>query len=200
MTRKLAIPSLIAAALMLLPITASAHTGVGDPNGIAHGFLHPVSGLDHILAMVMVGVLAWQLGGRALWLLPASFVASMCLGGVIGVAGIPLPFVEIGIAMSVVVLGAVVAGAMRAPLATVMGLVGLFAIFHGHAHGSEMPENISGLAYAMGFIAATALLHIAGICAGVVLGRAGDRYGTMIVRAAGAASAVAGVGILVSAI
>lgn len=200
MTRKLAIPSLIAAALMLLPITASAHTGVGDPSGIAHGFLHPVSGLDHILAMVMVGVLAWQLGGRALWLLPASFVASMCLGGAIGVAGIQLPFVEIGIAVSVVVLGAVVAGAMRAPLAAVMGLVGLFAIFHGHAHGSEMPENISGLAYAMGFIAATALLHVAGICAGVALGRAGDRYGAMIVRAAGAASAVAGVGILVSAI
>lgn len=200
MTKKLAIPSFIAAALMLLPIAASAHTGVGDTSGIAHGFLHPVSGLDHILAMVMVGVLAWQLGGRALWLLPVSFVASMCLGGVIGVAGIALPFVEIGIAMSVVVLGTVVAGAMRAPLAVVMSLVGLFAIFHGHAHGSEMPENISGLAYAAGFISATALLHAVGICAGFVLARAGDRYGALVVRAAGAMSAIAGIGILVNAI
>lgn len=184
------------ALLALLPTAALAHTGVGATSGFAHGFGHPISGLDHILAMVMVGVLAWQLGGRAQWLVPAAFVAVMAVGGALGVAGIEIPFVEIGIALSVVVLGAMVALGMKAPLALAIGLVGLFAIFHGHAHGTEMPQDASGLAYAAGFMIATALLHLAGIGAGLLIGRAGASYGPAAVRSAGGVAAVAGVGIL----
>lgn len=185
-----------AAALVLLPTAALAHTGVGATSGFAHGFSHPISGLDHILAMVMVGVLAWQLGGRALWLMPAAFVAVMAVGGALGVSGIEIPFVETGIALSVIVLGAMVALGVKAPLAVAMGLVGLFAIFHGHAHGTEMPQDASGLAYAAGFMIATALLHLAGIGAGFLIGRAGASYGPAVVRSAGGVAAVAGVGIL----
>ena len=124
-------------ALFLAPTAALAHVGVGDTSGFAHGFMHPLSGLDHQLAMILVGVFAYQLGGRALWLVPLTFVSIMALGGFLGVAGIPVPFVEIGIALSVIVLGAVVAFGVKAPLAVAMGAVGLFAIFHGHAHGSK---------------------------------------------------------------
>jgi len=185
-----------AATLALLPTAALAHTGIGATSGFAHGFGHPISGLDHILAMVMVGVLAWQLGGRALWLVPAAFVAVMAVGGALGVAGIDIPFVETGIALSVIVLGAMVALGVKAPLAVAMGLVGLFAIFHGHAHGAEMPETAGGLAYAAGFMIATAMLHVAGIAAGILIGRAGASYGPAVVRSAGGIAAVAGVGIL----
>lgn len=188
--------SAIAAGLALLPAAAFAHTGVSETSGFGHGFGHPISGLDHILAMVMVGVFAWQLGGRALWLVPSTFVLVMALGGALGVAGIELPFVEIGIALSVIVLGAVVASSIKAPVATAMGLVGLFAVFHGHAHGAEMPEDVGGLAYAAGFMLATALLHAAGIGAGVLIGTAGDRFGPAAVRTAGGAAAVTGVGLL----
>jgi urease accessory protein len=161
-----------------------------------HGFSHPVSGLDHVLAMVMVGVLAWQLGGRALWLVPASFVGVMAAGGVLGVAGAGVPFVELGIAVSVVALGAMVALGIKAPVAIAMGVVGLFAIFHGHAHGAEMPEDAGGIAYAAGFMIATALLHLAGIGLGFLLGRTDASRGSVFVRAAGGFAAVAGIGIL----
>ncbi len=187
---------LLAVPMALLPAVAFAHTGVGEASGFAHGFAHPVSGLDHILAMVMVGILAWQLGGRALWLVPASFVLVMALGGGLGVAGVDVPFVEVGIALSVVVLGAMVALGVNAPVAAAMGLVGLFAIFHGHAHGAEMPEDAGGVAYAAGFMLATALLHAAGLAAGFLIGRAGQHYGRAVVRAAGAFAAAAGLGIL----
>lgn len=182
-------------ALALLPTAALAHTAVGATSGFVHGFGHPISGLDHILAMVMVGVLAWQLGGRALWLVPAAFVAVMAVGGTLGVAGIDVPFVETGIALSVIVLGAMVALGVKAPLAIAMGLVGLFAVFHGHAHGAEMPETAGGLAYAAGFMLATALLHVAGIGAGFLIGRASASYGPAMVRSAGGIVAIAGVGI-----
>jgi urease accessory protein len=109
-----------------------------------HGFEHPISGLDHILAMVMVGVFAWQLGGRALWLVPMSFVLMMAAGGALGVAGIDVPFVEVGIAFSVIVLSMGVALGIKTPVAAAMAVVGLFAIFHGHAHGAEMPEDAGG--------------------------------------------------------
>ena len=154
-------PLLALAALMALaPSAAFAHTGVGDTVGFAHGFMHPITGIDHVLAMVMVGVFAWQLGGRALWLVPTTFVLVMAIGGALGVAGIGVPFVEAGIALSVIVLGAIVAFGIKAPVAVAMAVVGLFAVFHGHAHGSEMPESAAGMAYGLGFMLATALLHL----------------------------------------
>jgi hydrogenase/urease accessory protein HupE len=124
-------------ALCLVPTTAFAHVGIGSASGFIHGFMHPLSGLDHQLAMVLVGIFAYRLGGRALWLVPLTFVSVMALGGFLGVARIPVPFVEVGIALSVIVLGAIVAFGVKAPVAVAMGVVGLFAIFHGHAHGSE---------------------------------------------------------------
>jgi len=186
----------VAAAAVLTPAAAFAHTGVGDTSGILHGFLHPTSGLDHIVAMTMVGVFAWQLGGRALWLVPTTFVLMMAIGGALGVAGVEVPFVEVGIALSVVALGAVVALNVKAPVAAAMAVVGLFAIFHGHAHGAEMPEDAGGVAYAAGFMAATALLHAAGIAAGFVIGEASRRYGVLILRSVGGVATLAGVAML----
>jgi urease accessory protein len=159
---------------MLIPTAAFAHTGVGEAHGFVSGFAHPLGGLDHILAMVTVGIFAWQLGGRALWLVPGSFVLAMAAGATLGMAGIPLPFVEFVVAASVIVLGAVVAFARGAPIAIAMGIVALFAIFHGHAHGSEMPLDAAGGAYAAGFMLATALLHAAGIALGCAIGRVAD--------------------------
>src|SRR5262245_31494172 len=154
---------LLTAALTLIPAAAFAHTGAGEVHGFVWGFVHPLGGLDHILAMVTVGIFAWQLGGRALWLVPGTFVLLMAAGAALGMAGLPLPFVEFGIAASVVVLGSIVAFARRAPIAVAVGIVGLFAIFHGHVHGTEMVLNAAGGAYAAGFLLATALLHLAGI-------------------------------------
>jgi urease accessory protein len=197
MTSKLARTLPAAATAILTPAIAFAHTGVGDTSGFVHGFGHPISGLDHILAMVMVGIFAWQLGGRALWLVPTTFVLIMAVGGALGIAGIGVPFVEIGIALSVVVLSGIVAFNVKAPVAAAMGLVGLFAIFHGHAHGAEIPEDAGGVAYGTGFMIATALLHLTGIGAGFLIGGAGDRYGSFVVRAAGGFATVAGLGLLI---
>jgi urease accessory protein len=187
---------LLALATAALPAVAYAHTGVGETAGLVHGFSHPISGLDHILAMVMVGVFAFQLGGRAVWAVPATFVLVMAFGGALGIAGVNLPFIETGIALSVVVLGAVVALNVRASTAVAMGIVGLFAIFHGHAHGAEMPENAGGAAYAAGFMIATALLHAVGLATGFLIARIGERQGAFVVRTAGGLTAVAGVAIL----
>ena len=191
------VKSCIAAAMVVMPTVAFAHTGVGDTSGLVHGFVHPISGLDHILAMLMVGIFAWQLGGRALWLVPITFVGVMALGGMLGVAGIPVPFVEIGIALSVVVLGAIVAFNVKATVAVAMGIVGLFAIFHGHAHGAETPQDTGGVAYAAGFLIATAMLHLAGISAGFVIAEAGQRHSSVVVRLAGGLTTAAGVALLV---
>jgi urease accessory protein len=187
---------MIAAALLAAPTAAFAHTGVGDTHGFAHGFVHPISGIDHILAMVTVGIFAYQLGGRALWLVPATFVLVMAGGGALGIAGVPVPYVEVGIALSVIVLGAVVALGIQAALAVAMGLVGFFAIFHGHAHGAEMPPDAAGAAYGLGFMAATALLHLTGIGVGFLIGFAGTAYGNTVYRVAGSLVALAGVGLL----
>jgi urease accessory protein len=184
---------LAAAGMVLMPTVALAHTGVGNTSGFVDGFGHPISGLDHVLAMLIVGVFAWQLGGRALWLVPMTFVGVMAVGGMLGVAGIGIPFVEIGIALSVVVLGAIVAFDVKAPIAMAMGVVGLFAMFHGHAHGAEIPENAGGVAYAAGFMIATAILHLAGISIGFLIGTADKR----LVRLAGGLTTVAGVVLLV---
>lgn len=186
----------LALAAAALPAAAYAHTGVGETAGLVHGFSHPVSGLDHILAMVMVGVLAFQLGGRAVWAVPATFVLVMAFGGALGMAGINVPFVETGIALSVIMLGAVVALNMRASTAAAMAVVGLFAVFHGHAHGVEMPENAGGAAYAAGFMFATALLHAVGLGVGFLIARFGERRGVFVMRTTGGLAAVAGVGLL----
>lgn len=184
----------------LAPTLAFAHTGVGHASGLLHGFGHPIFGLDHVLAIVAVGIFAWQLGGRAIWLVPLTFVAVMAAGGALGVAGIDIPYVETGIALSVIILGAVVALGVRAPVAVATGLVGLFAIFHGHAHGAEMPADTSGLTYAIGFMLGTALLHLTGLALGYGIGAVGDRSGKLAVRGAGAAIAIAGVGIVTGVI
>ncbi|OWV84491.1 HupE/UreJ family protein [Rhizobium sp. R693] len=184
------------AACVLAPSLAFAHTSIVQTVGFVHGFTHPVSGLDHVLAMVLVGVLAWQLGGRALWLVPTTFVLVMAVGGALGMVGISLPFVEAGIAFSVIILGAIVALGIRAPVAIAAGSVGLFAIFHGHTHGSEMPEAAGGIAYAAGFMLATAALHIAGIALGYLTGKASDQHGAIVMRSAGGIAALAGVGLL----
>ncbi len=151
----------------LLPTAAWAHVGHGSTVGFVHGFVHPVTGIDHVLAMVAVGLFAANLGGRALWAVPLSFVSVMAVGGALGVAGIAIPFVEAGIAISVIVLGLAVALRWQWPVAAAMALVGVFAIFHGHAHGAEMPVDASGLEYGLGFMLATALLHVVGIGLGI---------------------------------
>jgi len=174
----------------LAPSLAQAHTGVGPTTGFAHGLTHPVTGLDHICAMVAVGLWAVQRGGRALWLIPFVFVSVMALGGALGAAGVALPFVEKGIIASVLILGVLIAAAVRLPLLVSVFLVGLFALFHGHAHGAEMPDTASGLAYGLGFILATVGLHFCGIGLGLM---ARQFNSTNWVRYGGGAIAACGV-------
>jgi urease accessory protein len=180
-------------ALCLAPTAAVAHVGVGSTSGFVHGFMHPLSGLDHQLAMILVGLFAYQLGGRALWVVPLTFVSVMALCGFLSVMGLPIPFVEVGIALSVVVLGAI---GVRAPLAVAMGAVGFFAIFHGHAHGSEMPLDASGLEYGVGFMLATAVLHAVGIGIGFQIGVFSKTFGNKVYRVAGGLASMAGVALL----
>jgi len=158
--------------LVLAPAAASAHPG-HEAAGLVHGFMHPLGGFDHIIAMVAVGMLAARLGGRALWLVPASFVAALTVAGFAASTGVALPYVETGIAVSVVVLGVVAVFGVAVPVAAAMGLAGFFAVFHGYAHGLEMPETTSGLAYGAGFVAATAMLHGVGIGLGLMIGQVG---------------------------
>ncbi len=137
---------LVTVALLLAPSIAFAHPGHGGDASLLAGFIHPFGGLDHLLAMTAVGLFAAHLGGRALWAIPATFVALMALGGVSGAAGISLPFVETAIALSVVVFGLMIFFGMAPPVLAAMTLVGIFAVFHGHAHGTEMPVDGSGIA------------------------------------------------------
>jgi urease accessory protein len=147
--------------------------------------------LDHLLAMIAVGLWAAQMGGRALWAVPTAFVAVMALGGALGMGGVGLPFVEQGILLSVVALGVLIAAAVtKMPLVASASVVGLFALFHGHAHGTEMPADTSGLFYGIGFAVSTALLHAAGIGLGFGMKKIANENW---VRAAGAAVVVAGV-------
>jgi urease accessory protein len=189
---------ILAILLTLVPTAAFAHIGAGYAHGFADGLVHPLGGLDHILAMVTVGVLAWQLGGRAIWLLPASFLVLMVVGGALALAGGSLPWVEVGIAASVIVFGIMITLGTKAPLALAMGIVGLFAVFHGHSHGTEMPITASAAAYGAGFVLATALLHAAGIALGYLIGRMSHKQ--LAYRLAGCAVVLAGVGILAHAI
>jgi urease accessory protein len=149
--------------------------------------MHPVGGLDHVLAMVTVGLLAAFIGGKALWAIPASFVGMMIVGGAVGLSGAEVPAVEAGILASIVIVGAVVALGKSLPVGVAMALAGVFAIFHGVAHGAEMPLEASAIPYSLGFAVATALLHGTGILAGLVLFEQ-----RTLIRLAGGAVAVAG--------
>jgi urease accessory protein len=190
---------LLAGLLVLLPAVACAHVGVGATHGFDHGFAHPFSGADHLLAMVAVGVLAAHLGGRALWLVPLTFVSVTAAAGVAGMAGVALPAVEIGIALSLVVLGLMIALRLDTPVAAAMVLVGFFAIFHGYAHGAEMGDA-SGLAYGLGFVTATAFLHALGIGLGLSISRLGERHATRMAQVGGGAMALFGIVILAKVI
>ncbi len=176
-----------AAAALLVAGPAFAHTGIGDTAGLAAGFMHPILGADHVLAMVTVGLFAAALGGRALWAVPTAFVVMMVAGGLMGILGVAVPFVEAGIAASIVVVGAAIALGWRWPVPAAMALVGAFAIFHGHAHGTEMDAGHGAVLYSLGFATATALLHAAGLGLGLsVFAR------PALIRIAGALVAAAG--------
>ncbi len=179
----------VLAALAATP--AAAHVGVGPVSGFAAGFTHPMFGADHFLAMIAVGLWSGLIGGRALWAWPLAFVAVMALGGVLGMAGVGLPFVEPAILASVIVLGVVVAFAVKAPVSAGAIMVSVFALFHGHAHGTEVPVSAGGLDYLAGFAIATAILHGAGIALALGVTRFG--LSTNVVRLLGAGIAVAGV-------
>ena len=157
--------------LLLTALAAApawAHQAEGATGGFLTGLSHPVSGADHVVAMIAVGLWGAQLGRPALWLLPVMFPAVMASGSFLGLVGMPLPGVEAGIAISAVVLGFMVFRAARPPLALAVLIVSVFALFHGHAHGTELPENQSGLHYSIGFVTATGLLHGVGILIGAV--------------------------------
>lgn len=169
---------------------ALAHEQQGQAAGFVTGLLHPVSGLDHVLAMVAVGLWGAQLGAPAIWLLPVTFPLMMAFGGFLGLIGVLLAGVEIGIAASAILLGAMVALQARPPVAVAGLLVAFFAVFHGHAHGTELPPGQSGLLYSLGFVVATGLLHAVGIAIGLI-----HRWssGRLLLRGAGVVVTLAGV-------
>ncbi|MGX1307201.1 urease accessory protein [Amorphus suaedae] len=179
-------------------VPALAHTGAGSVSGFAAGFSHPIGGLDHMLAMIAVGLLGASLGGRWMWALPATFVAVMIAGGIAGVSGAPLPLVELGIKGSVVVLGlAIVFGANVSGVAAA-ALVAVFALFHGHAHGTEMPASVAALEYGAGFVAATAILHAVGLGLGLSTGFLAGRTGVVARQMGGGAIAALGLVVLLA--
>lgn len=190
--------ALALSALALVDATpAAAHGGTGLAGGIAAGFAHPFGGLDHMLAMVAVGLWGAFLGRPLVTALPMVFPAMMAVGGALGIAGMPLPPVEIGIAVSVLVLGGLIAGAVRLGVVAACLIVAVFAVFHGYAHGLELPSAADPLGYSLGFVVATGLLHLAGIALGLV-----DRWprGRLAMRAAGGLIAIAGCIFLAAAI
>jgi urease accessory protein len=180
---------LLFALLLTCATGADAHEAAGLAGGFTSGFMHPLLGWDHVAAMVAVGLWGAVLGRRAIWLLPVVFPLVMAFGGALGVIGIPLPSVEIGIALSALVLGCMVFFAARPPLWAAAIIVGLFAVFHGHAHGTELPEAASPLAFSLGFVLATGLLHLCGILISLL---SRWRAGRAVVRSGGAIIAVAG--------
>ena len=184
-------------ALILAPGAAFAHPGHGEASGLLAGFIHPFGGIDHLLAMTAVGLFAAQLGGRALWAVPATFVTVMALGGMFGAAGMSLPFTETAIALSVLVFGCVILSGMAPPVLAAMALVGVFAIFHGYAHGAEMPVNGSGILYGGGFMVATALLHGFGITLGLATRWFDEAPQRRVMQACGAAIGLVGAGLVI---
>jgi urease accessory protein len=179
---------------------AYAHTFGATGAGFVDGFGHPFGGFDHLLAMVTIGLWAVQAGGRAMWAVPLTFMGMMMFGGLLGLEGVPVPGVELGIAASLMVLGSLVVFAFKPSLLLGMAIVGLFAIFHGHAHGAEMPEAASPVLYAVGFVAATGLLHGAGIAAAMLSQRyrVWAKASDWAIRSVGAAVAANGLFLIVS--
>jgi urease accessory protein len=168
---------------------ALAHVEQGEARGLLSGLLHPVSGLDHVLAMVAVGLWGAQLGAPAIWVLPVAFPLVMAMGGMLGFLGVPVPGVEYGIAASAIVLGTAIAFEIRPPLVIAALVVACFAVFHGHAHGTELPPGQSALLFSMGFVVATGCLHAVGIGIGTVHRRP---WGRRLLRVAGTVVAAGG--------
>jgi urease accessory protein len=187
MTRYLSLSAMFGAIMIT---AAAAHTGLGEVSGFVHGFAHPLGGLDHVLAMVAVGIFAAQLGGWALCLVPAAFIAALLLGAALGAAGMPLPMAQTGIALSVLGLGAGLVLQWRLSLAAAVAMIGFFAVFHGHAHGAEISLTASWLGHGIGFAVATALLHVLGIAIAT-------SYSRTFVRLSGGGLALAGTAMLI---
>jgi len=188
----------MAAILLLTSATpVFAHVQQGQAAGYLTGLSHPISGLDHVLAMIAVGLWGAQLGRPAVWILPVTFPMMMAFGAFLGLAGIPLPGVEIGIALSAVLLGIMVAGELKPSLLIAAVIVAFFAVFHGHAHGTELPAGQSGLMYSIGFVMATGGLHGVGIAIGLIHKW---QAGKVLLRVSGLVVALAGIGFLWSAI
>lgn len=180
--------------LLLATAPAFAHSDAASlQGGFMSGFMHPISGLDHVIAMVAVGLWGAFLGRPAIWLLPVVFPLVMAFGGALGVAGLHIPYTETGIALSGIVLGLVVLFAVRPPIWVAAIIVGTFAIFHGYAHGVELPNAANPLVYSIGFVVGTGLLHLAGIAIGELKRLP---WGEMVVRGGGAVIAILGVGFL----
>jgi urease accessory protein len=175
---------------MLAAGPAGAHSIAGAVGGFAAGFQHPIFGPDHVLAMVSVGIWGAQLGAPAIWLLPIAFPLIMAFGGAAGIVGVPLPATELLIALSVLVLGLMVAQARRLPLAAALAIVAVFAIAHGHAHGAELPASADAIAFSTGFVIATGMLHAIGIAIGLLVGWPA---GALAIRCAGTMIAAVGV-------
>jgi len=173
-----------------------AHTDVASlQGGFISGFMHPILGLDHVVAMVAVGLWGAFLGKPAIWILPVVFPLVMAFGGALGVAGVNIPYIEIGIALSGVVIGLAVAFAIRPPIWLAAIIVGAFAIFHGHAHGTELPNSANPLVFSIGFVTGTGLLHLAGILIGELTRWS---WGKVLVRAAGGVIALIGLSFLIA--
>jgi urease accessory protein len=182
--------TLATAALLGAP-GAEAHLVGEHGAGFGAGVLHPLSGLDHLLAMIAVGIWAAQLGGRALWAVPGAFVGCMVVGGVLAVTGISMPLVEPGILGSVLLFGLLIATTTRVPTALGMAIVGLFALFHGHAHGTELPEAANPAAYALGFVLATSFLHAVGLGLAFMIGRVAPKPALRVIGSGIAAAGLA---------
>lgn len=177
--------------LLFMPTAAYAHTIWADGGGFMSGLKHPVLGFDHLLAMLSVGILSAQIGGRAIWTVPSTFVIVMLVGGIIGMERIPLPSFEMAIAISVFALGVSIAAEKKLPHLLAMIFVGIFAIFHGYAHGVEMPYLTKPLMYALGFTSGTACIHITGVIIGLI-GKKAPKIPVLRILGAG----IAGVGVL----
>ncbi|MGD2084326.1 MAG: HupE/UreJ family protein [Chromatiales bacterium] len=190
-------PAALLLPVVLWPAAAWAHVESGEAGGFLSGLSHPVSGLDHVVAMIAVGLWGAQLGKPAVWVLPVAFPMLMAFGGMLGLIGAPLPGVEVGIALSAVVLGALVLGRARPPLAAAVAVVAFFAVFHGHAHGTELQAGQNAMLYSLGFVIATGLLHAVGIAIGLI-----QRWklGGRALRGAGAVVMAAGVYFLWAAV
>ena len=190
--------AIIALLLSCCSSLVSAHVGQGDiAGGFSSGFVHPVNGWDHVLAMIAVGIWGAQLGRPAIWALPVTFPVVMAFGGVLGAFGIAIPGIEVGIAVSALALGAAIAFSARPPLVVAAVIVAIFAVFHGHAHGTELPESANAMAYSLGFVMATGLLHACGILIGEINRK---KYGTYVLRVIGALIGAGGVYFLFAAL